>query len=180
MTERGEGMIEQALMARQPRRNVDRSLKGRGKGRKEQDETSSLSAPPRSVSVERTAMEQEGGVKILVIEDDPHILESLSLAFELRWPEVSLVSTDRGGKGVEMVDSEAPDVVILDLGLPDINGLEVLRQVRLFSAVPIIILTAMSEDENKARAMELGANDFVLKPFRQAQFLERIKALLAR
>ncbi len=79
-----------------------------------------------------------------------------------------------------MVESEEPDVVILDLGLPDINGFEVLREIRLFSHVPIIILTVRSEEADIIKGLERGADDYVTKPFRQLELLARVKALIRR
>jgi len=117
-------------------------------------------------------------VKVLVIEDDPQITESLSLVFETRWPEARLVSTSFGERGVELVNSQAPDVMVLDLGLPDISGFEVLKRVRLFSRIPIIVLTASRKDEDRAKGLELGANDYVVKPFSPIEFLERVKSLV--
>jgi two-component system KDP operon response regulator KdpE len=120
----------------------------------------------------------EGTVKVLVIEDDPQITESLSLAFETRWPEARLVSTPSGERGVELVNSQAPDVMVLDLGLPDISGFEVLKRVRSFSRIPIVILTASRKDEDRVRGLELGADDYVVKPFSPLEFLERVKSLV--
>ena len=84
-------------------------------------------------------------MKALIIEDDPQIVEAISLAFRIRWPEAELVSSHLGTKGIELVRNDAPDIVILDLGLPDINGFEVLQQIRAFSSIPIIILTVSRE-----------------------------------
>ncbi|MFC2071572.1 response regulator transcription factor [Chloroflexota bacterium] len=119
-------------------------------------------------------------MKVLLIEDDREIVEAISLAFQIRWPEAKLVSTHLGEKGVELVESEAPDIVILDLGLPDINGFEVLRQVRLFSHVPTIILTVRSDEADIVKGLEWGADDYITKPFRQLEFLARVKALIRR
>ncbi|UCG55499.1 MAG: response regulator, partial [Dehalococcoidia bacterium] len=80
-------------------------------------------------------------MRALVIEDDPGIIESISVTFSLRWPEVKLISTMYGEKGVELVKKESPDIVILDLGLPDIDGFQVLRQIRSFCDVLVVILT---------------------------------------
>jgi DNA-binding response OmpR family regulator len=121
---------------------------------------------------------REGTVKILVIEDDPQITESLSLVFEMHWPEARLVSTPLGETGIELASSEAPDVLVLDLGLPDISGFEVLRRVRLFSKIPIVILTASQKDEDMAKGLELGADDYVVKPFSHQEFLARVKSLV--
>jgi DNA-binding response OmpR family regulator len=117
--------------------------------------------------------------KILIIEDDPEIVESVSLAFRYYWPEAQIISSHSGVKGIEMVKSESPDAVILDLGLPDINGHQVLSQIRLFSAVPIVILTVRSQEEDVVKALEGEANDYVVKPFRQKELLARMRSLVS-
>ncbi|HEY31579.1 MAG TPA: response regulator transcription factor [Dehalococcoidia bacterium] len=119
-------------------------------------------------------------MKVLLIEDDREIIDAISLAFKIRWPEAKLVSTRLGQKGVEMVESESPDIVILDLGLPDISGFEVLQQIRLFSQVPTIILTVRSEEADIVKGLEWGADDYITKPFRQLEFLARVRALIRR
>ncbi|HJX69777.1 MAG TPA: response regulator transcription factor [Dehalococcoidia bacterium] len=119
-------------------------------------------------------------MKVLVVEDDPGIIESVSLCFELRWPGANLVSSSAGEKGVELAGTEFPDVIILDLGLPDMDGLEVLRQIRRFSDVPVVILTARGEEMDKVKGLELGADDYITKPFAPAEFLARIKTVLRR
>ncbi len=119
-------------------------------------------------------------MKVLIIEDDREIVEAISLAFQIRWPEAKVVSTHLGEKGVELVESEAPDIVILDLGLPDISGFEVLDQIRRFSNVPTIILTVRSEEADVVRGLECGADDYITKPFRQLELLARVKALIRR
>ncbi len=119
-------------------------------------------------------------MKVLIIEDDPEIIEAVSLAFRMRWSEVRLLSTHRGNEGVTLVESESPDIVILDLGLPDISGFEVLKQVRQFSTVPVIILTVRAEESDVVKGLEWGADDYIIKPFRQMELLARSKALLRR
>ncbi len=119
-------------------------------------------------------------MKVLVIEDDKEIVDAISLAFQIRWPEARVVSTRLGQKGVELVESEAPDIVILDLGLPDINGFEVLRQIRRFSSVPTIILTVRSDESDVVKGLEWGADDYITKPFRQLELLARVKSLIRR
>lgn len=119
-------------------------------------------------------------MKVLLIEDDREIVDAISLAFQIRWPEATLISTRLGQKGVELVESELPDIVILDLGLPDINGFEVLQQIRLFSQVPTIILTVRSDEADIVKGLEWGADDYITKPFRQLEFLARVKALIRR
>jgi two-component system response regulator VicR len=119
-------------------------------------------------------------MKVLLIEDDREIIDAISLAFQIRWPEAELVSTRLGQKGVDLVESEAPDIVILDLGLPDISGFEVLQQFRRFSNVPTIILTVRSDEVDIVKGLEWGADDYIVKPFRQLEFLARVKALIRR
>ncbi len=119
-------------------------------------------------------------MKVLIIEDDREIVEVVSLAFKIRWPEVKFVSTHLGERGVELVESENPDVVILDLGLVDISGFEVLKQIRLFSTVPILILTVRSDEADIVKGLEWGADDYMVKPFRQLELLSRIRALTRR
>ena len=115
-------------------------------------------------------------VKVLIIEDEWEIIEAVSLSFQLNWPEAQVIYAQQGTKGIGLVQSESPDIVILDLGLPDISGYEVLKQIRLFSSIPIIILTVRSQEEDVVKALEGEANDYVVKPFRQKELLARVKA----
>ena len=119
-------------------------------------------------------------MKALIIEDDPQIVEAISLAFRMRWPEAELISSHLGIKGIDLVRNDDLDIVILDIGLPDINGFEVLQQIRAFSPIPIIILTVSKEESSIVKGLELGADDYVVKPFRQLELLARIKAMLRR
>ncbi len=119
-------------------------------------------------------------MKILIIEDAQQIVEAITLAFQIRWPEAKLISTQKGEKGIELVESEKPDIVILDLGLPDINGYDVLKQIRMFSDIPILILTARTEEADIVKGLEWGADDYMIKPFKQLELLSRIKALTRR
>jgi DNA-binding response OmpR family regulator len=119
-------------------------------------------------------------MKVLIIEDDPGVVEAISLAFELRWPDVAVVSASQGEKGVELAGAESPDIVILDIGLPDISGFEVLRQIRRFSDVPVIIVTVKIEETDKVKGLELGADDYITKPFSHLELLGRVKAVLRR
>ena len=119
-------------------------------------------------------------MKVLVIEDDPGIIEVVSLCFQLRWGGTSLVSAATGAQGVELVETETPDVVILDIGLPDMDGYQVLREIRRFSDVPVIVLTVRDEDTNIAKGLELGADDYITKPFSHIELIARVQAVLRR
>ncbi|MBM4448019.1 MAG: response regulator transcription factor [Chloroflexi bacterium] len=119
-------------------------------------------------------------MKILIIEDDQAIVEAISLTLQLNWPDAELFYTHLGEKGIELLQSKAPDVIILDLGLPDISGFEVLKRIRLISDVPILILTVRSDEVDIVRGLEWGADDYVIKPFRQMELLSRIKLVTRR
>jgi two-component system KDP operon response regulator KdpE len=119
-------------------------------------------------------------LKILIVEDDPDIIETISLCLDMRWPEAKLASARSGLEGIKLAKSEKPDVIIIDLGLPDIDGLEVLEGVRAFSDLPIIILTARSDELDKVRSLEMGADDYITKPFSHTELLARIRAVIRR
>jgi len=119
-------------------------------------------------------------MKVLLIEDSPEIVSTVSLTFRLRWPEAILVSTEKGAEGIEMVKSESPDIVILDINLPDMTGFDALEHIRLFSDVPILILTVRDDEVDKVRGLEMGADDYITKPFSPLDLLSRVKAVLRR
>lgn len=119
-------------------------------------------------------------MKLLIIEDDREIVEAISLAFKIRWAEADIVSTHSGRRGIEMVEEEVPDVIILDLGLPDMNGFDVLKAIRQFSRVPILIVTARGDEADIIKGLEWGADDYITKPFRQLELLARVKAHIRR
>ncbi|MDP2954007.1 MAG: response regulator [Chloroflexota bacterium] len=118
--------------------------------------------------------------KFLVIDDHQNIIDTVSLCIKLRWPTAKVVAASDGVSGLQMVEKESPDVVILDLGLPDLDGLEVLHRVRRFSQVPVIILTVRDQDSDIARALHMGADDYITKPFSHTEFLARVEAVLRR
>ncbi|MFO8009539.1 MAG: response regulator transcription factor [Dehalococcoidia bacterium] len=119
-------------------------------------------------------------MKVAIIEDDPEIVEAVSLCFDLRWPDVKVASASEGGEGLNLIEREEPDIVIVDIGLPDIDGFEVCRRVRFFSDVPLIILTAKDQEFDKVKGLELGADDYITKPFSHVELLARVKAVLRR
>lgn len=114
--------------------------------------------------------------KVLVIEDDRTILDFVQTALETNGYQA--LTADRCGQGLLVFASHLPDLVILDLGLPDMDGEEFIRQVRSSSAVPILVLSARTDEKDKVSALDLGANDYITKPFGTAELLARVRAAL--
>ncbi len=119
-------------------------------------------------------------MKVVTIEDDPEIVEAVSLCFDLRWPDVDVKPANEGIAGLNLIEKETPDIVILDIGLPDIDGYEVCRRIRLFSDVPVVMLTVKDQEFDKVKGLELGADDYITKPFSHVELLARVKAVLRR
>ena len=119
-------------------------------------------------------------MKVLVIEDDPGIIEVVSLCFQLRWSGTGVIHADNGRRGIDLVETETPDVVILDIGLPDMDGYQVLKEIRRFSDVPVLMLTVRGEDTDVARGLELGADDYITKPFSHIELIARVHAVMRR
>lgn len=119
-------------------------------------------------------------MKAVIIEDQAETVEAISMCFELRWPDATVLSTGKGNKGLELIEAELPDIVTLDLELPDIDGFELLRQVRRSFDMPIIIVTARNQKMDIVKGLELGADDYITKPFDHIEFLARVKAVLRR
>lgn len=119
-------------------------------------------------------------MKVLIIEDDQETVEVISLAFEMRWPEAELISAKLGEEGLQLLESESPQAVILDLGLPDISGFEVLRQIRNVSKVPVVIMSVRRDEAIVVKAIEYGADEYITKPFRQLALLDKVKELIQK
>jgi two-component system KDP operon response regulator KdpE len=116
----------------------------------------------------------------LIIEDAPEIVEAVSIIMEMRWPDSKIISTALGEQGIELARRASPSVVILDLGLPDISGFDVLKRIRLFSDIPILILTANPDESFIVKGLEWGADDYIIKPFKNLEFLARIQGVIRR
>jgi two-component system KDP operon response regulator KdpE len=112
--------------------------------------------------------------RVLVVDDDRSLLRALRLGLSARGHEVSFAGT--GQEGLSKLALEAQDVVVLDLGLPDIDGVEVCRRTRQWSEVPIVVLSATGLEERKVAALDSGADDYVTKPFGMAELEARIRA----
>ncbi|HUX85526.1 MAG TPA: response regulator transcription factor [Chloroflexota bacterium] len=119
-------------------------------------------------------------MKILVVDDDPQILDALTVGFQLQWQDSTVIPARDGETGLRRFEEHEPDVVVLDVTMPGIGGFEVLQEIRLKSDVPVIMLTARGEDTDQVRGLELGADDYVVKPFSHLALVARIKAVLRR
>jgi len=107
---------------------------------------------------------------IMIVEDDPYISHFLQMSFEQEGYRILM--TSQGHEALSLFYSHQPDIVILDLGLPDMDGLEEIRKI---SAKPIIVVSARLEEQEKIKALDLGANDYVVKPFYMGELLARIR-----
>lgn len=113
---------------------------------------------------------------ILVIDDEPQILRFLRIA--LAGAGYRVAEADTGKQGLALAVSQPPELILLDLGLPDMDGLDLARQVRTWSGVPIIVLTARGLEKDKVAALDLGADDYLTKPFGVGELLARIRVAL--
>lgn len=118
------------------------------------------------------------GRRILVVEDEPHMLDLMRITLEQAGFVVSGATTGR--EGIERVRQEIPDLVLLDLNLPDTTGFEVLREIRNTAPVPVIMVTVQAKEEDRVLGLELGADDYIGKPFGHRELVSRIKAVLRR
>ena len=114
--------------------------------------------------------------KILVVEDDRNILSMIQTVLDTNGYQV--LAAQRCQQGILMLSSHVPDLVVLDLGLPDMDGEEFIRITRRSSMIPIIVLSARTEEKDKVSALDLGANDYITKPFGTAELLARVRASL--
>jgi two-component system KDP operon response regulator KdpE len=119
-------------------------------------------------------------MRILVVDDEPDVVESVRLGFTLQWREVDVIGAGDAEAALDAVEHEHPDIVLLDVGLPGVDGFEVLRQIRAFSDVPVLMLTARDDAMDKVKGLELGADDYVTKPFNHLELMARVKAVLRR
>lgn len=115
---------------------------------------------------------------VLLIEDDPAIRRLLRASFEDTG--LKLVEAENGKEGVELATRKSPDLILLDIGLPDMSGLEIVQLVRGWSKIPIIMLTAQGQERVKVECLEAGADDYVTKPFGVSELIARIRATIRR
>ena len=117
-------------------------------------------------------------MRVLVVDDDPQILRALRINLTAHGYDVALA--DSGTAALRAAADTTPDVVVLDLGLPDLDGTEVVEGLRGWSTVPIVVLSARTDASDKVRALDAGADDYVTKPFGMAELLARLRAAVRR
>jgi DNA-binding response OmpR family regulator len=127
-----------------------------------------------------SSLEQAVCMKVLVVDDHRGIIDAVALCIRLRWPDAAVVPAYNGQTCLDIMRTDSPDIVILDIGLPGLDGFSVLKELRQFSWVPVIMLTASDSDIDIATALEIGADDYICKPFSHIELLARIEAVLRR
>jgi two-component system KDP operon response regulator KdpE len=118
------------------------------------------------------------GPTILAVDDEPHVLQALKMVLESR--EYRVHTAASGAIALETFAAERPDALLLDLSMPGMDGAEVCRRIRAWSHVPILILSARTEEHHKVRALDAGADDYITKPFSTPELLARLRAALRR
>jgi DNA-binding response OmpR family regulator len=119
-------------------------------------------------------------MKILAVEDDQEVAETVAMAFSMRWPEARIESRDTCKSALEALAKVSFDLVILDVNLPDGDGFSLLETIRKTSRMPVIMLTVRSSEADRVRGLEMGADDYVVKPFSAFELLARASAVLRR
>ena len=115
-------------------------------------------------------------MNILLVEDEKNICDFISTSLSAQDYRISTAHT--GKEALPIITSQCPDLILLDLGLPDMDGMEIIRQVRTWSSVPIIVLSARTQEQEKVRALDLGADDYLTKPIGTSELLARIRTAL--
>jgi two-component system KDP operon response regulator KdpE len=126
----------------------------------------------------RSSRTSDHARKILIVDDEPEIRRFLRASFKLYHHEI--IEAENGTEALDITYQEKPDLIILDLGLPDIDGVEVTRQIREMSTVPIIILSVRNSENDKIEALDSGADDYLTKPFSMGELLARVRVVLRR
>ena len=115
---------------------------------------------------------------ILVVDDEPHLVDVIRLTLEREGYQVA--EADNGYRALARMREDLPDLVLLDVMMPEMDGLETLKEIRAASTVPVIMLTVRATEQDKVRGLELGADDYIAKPFSHRELVQRIKAVLRR
>lgn len=119
-------------------------------------------------------------MKVLVVEDEAEVTEAITLCLTVPWPGLVLIATASGEEAVVLAKWFKPDVVLLDLALSDAYGLHVLKEIREFSDMPVVIVTANGEETSRVQSHQLGSDDYLVKPFSHIELLGSIRAALSR
>jgi DNA-binding response OmpR family regulator len=119
-------------------------------------------------------------MKILVVDDDPGLVEVVTIALELQWEGLQVLTAADGEQGLEVFRRESPEITLLDVKMPHMDGWEMLRRAREISNAPVIMLTARGDELARIKGLELGADDYLTKPFSHLELFARIKAVLRR
>ena len=115
-------------------------------------------------------------ISILVIEDEKSICDFISRTLELN--DYKVMTANTGKDGLAIITSQLPDLVLLDLGLPDMDGMDIIRQTREWSGMPIIVISARTQEKEKVNALDVGADDYITKPFGTSELLARIRTAM--
>ncbi|MCR4709297.1 MAG: response regulator [Clostridiales bacterium] len=115
-------------------------------------------------------------ISILVIEDEKSICDFISRTLELN--DYKVMTANTGKDGLAIITSQLPDLVLLDLGLPDMDGMDIIRQTREWSSMPIIVISARTQEKEKVNALDVGADDYITKPFGTSELLARIRTAM--
>ncbi len=117
-------------------------------------------------------------IKVLIVDDEPQILRALRINLLAR--QYDVVTAGDGTEALRQASAARPDLVVLDLGLPDMDGVEVIRKLRSWSPVPIVVLSGRADSRDKVHALDAGADDYVTKPFSVEELLARVRAVTRR
>jgi len=119
-------------------------------------------------------------MKVVLVDYSVGIIEVVRLCLQLWWESTEVLPAKNGSGGLELVVKENPDLVLLDIGLPDMDGLRVLSEIRRFSQVPVIIFAVKNKDIDIAKGFELGADGCIIKPFSHGELLTEVQAVMHR
>ena len=119
-------------------------------------------------------------MKVLIIADNREVVNNVSSCLQLRWPQTDVIRSNNRAHCIQLLQQEPPELVILDMSIPGIDGIELLDEIRLFSNVPLITLTQKESEMEKITVLEKGADDYVTKPFSAVEFIARAVAVIRR
>ena len=119
-------------------------------------------------------------MKVLTIDPNQDMRDMISVAFRLHWEGVKVIEAGGGGEGLLLVEEEKPDIVILELELPDIDGMELCHRILRRYHVPMVVLSLRGDEEDIVRALRAGASDYIIKPFQPRELVARVEAVARR